>query len=275
MVSAQCQSNQCVDGYCCNSPCGSACDFCDVPGSLGACTTGPLGRAPAPACPNDFACNGVSANCVSTCSSDAGCVAARCGGDVCIPKVSALKENFNSGGFDASVWGFVDSTCSVSNGRLQASTVADSGFYGGIFSARRYDLTDSDLRVELASAGNQNLGSMQAFAQVCHFPGDDPCLSILAQGGTVYVQYGVNAIGSYTAIIGPFPFSNLRHFRMRESASTLYLDLQDDAGTYVNLGSAMTPARTSMQDVTAGFGAGTYQPEATSTTIRWDNINLP
>ena len=39
---AQCTSGNCVDGYCCNGPCSSitsSCQACDVPGSLGICTT--------------------------------------------------------------------------------------------------------------------------------------------------------------------------------------------------------------------------------------------
>lgn len=36
---AQCTSGDCVDGYCCNSTCTASCQACDVPGSLGTCTT--------------------------------------------------------------------------------------------------------------------------------------------------------------------------------------------------------------------------------------------
>lgn len=39
---AQCMNGNCVDGYCCNSACSgvaSECQACDVPGSLGICTT--------------------------------------------------------------------------------------------------------------------------------------------------------------------------------------------------------------------------------------------
>ncbi|MET0794444.1 MAG: MYXO-CTERM sorting domain-containing protein, partial [Polyangiaceae bacterium] len=35
---AQCQSNFCVDGVCCNKRCGDQCAACDVPGSVGTCT---------------------------------------------------------------------------------------------------------------------------------------------------------------------------------------------------------------------------------------------
>lgn len=61
-----CTSNLCVDGFCCNAPCGGQCEACDVPNGEGTCV--PVSGAPRnrPACPG----------------ADAGdvCAAARCDG---------------------------------------------------------------------------------------------------------------------------------------------------------------------------------------------------
>ncbi len=38
-TAAECNSNVCVDGYCCNVACGSQCQACDVPPNPGVCTT--------------------------------------------------------------------------------------------------------------------------------------------------------------------------------------------------------------------------------------------
>jgi hypothetical protein len=49
----QCQSLQCVDGVCCNSPCGVACYSCVVPGLEGKCSPVPAGQSTTGACPLD------------------------------------------------------------------------------------------------------------------------------------------------------------------------------------------------------------------------------
>ncbi len=48
---AECFNNQCVDGYCCNAPCGGQCQACNLTGKLGMCS--PVTGAPVtprPAC---------------------------------------------------------------------------------------------------------------------------------------------------------------------------------------------------------------------------------
>jgi hypothetical protein len=77
-------SGNCVDGYCCNNACSGSCDACNISGSIGSCTLVSAGSAGNPSC-SPYLCNGSSAACPSSCSSDANCVATHfCSGSVCV-----------------------------------------------------------------------------------------------------------------------------------------------------------------------------------------------
>jgi len=52
--SLDCDSGYCVDGVCCTTPCGGVCQACNLPASLGTCTTVPDGYE----CPDTDLCDG-------------------------------------------------------------------------------------------------------------------------------------------------------------------------------------------------------------------------
>jgi hypothetical protein len=272
-TNAQCQAGRCVDGRCCNTTCAAPCDFCNLAGSEGTCTMAPFGKTPSPLCPGGFACNGGGLSCISACNSDAGCVNSRCAIDTCIPKISELKEDFNSGGFDASVWGAVAPNCSVVNNQFQTTTRINNSTYDLITSARRFDLLNSELRIQLVNAGSQPLATLEAYASICDVAAGNRCVAIL--GSNNQIQIELNNSGSFSALVGPFPMTNLRNYRMREAGGTMFLEVQNDAGTYIQLGAAATPFPALLQDVRASFGAGTYNMESVTSTVVWDNINVP
>src|SRR5207253_204123 len=72
-----CASIFCVDGVCCNSACGGACDRCDVTGSSGTCTNLAAGSTGSPSC-QPYLCSGGSA-CPSSCAADGDCAT----GNIC------------------------------------------------------------------------------------------------------------------------------------------------------------------------------------------------
>lgn len=269
-----CVNGRCVDGRCCNSDCTGTCDFCDLPGFEGQCLVAPLGRTPSVACAGDYACDGTSATCSTACESDAGCVGARCGaGGVCIQKLVHLKDDFNSGAFDAATWGSPGSGCSIVNQQFRATTTPGTTSYARIYSRRRYDLTDSELRVDLISAGNQSLTTMQAVAGGCDFATGRRCLYLTISSGEVYLQMSDN--NTFTTPLGSFPLAALRALRMREEAGTLFVEAQDADAGFRQLGSMPTPFSASLRDLSIGVGAGTYAAEPTASTVIWDNVNTP
>jgi len=79
-----CGSGDCVDGYCCDSPCLGRCVRCDAPGSEGRCT--PL--ADGTACPDGNACNGEETCLEGSCTAgvDLACAdTVACTRDLCDP----------------------------------------------------------------------------------------------------------------------------------------------------------------------------------------------
>ncbi len=269
-----CQNGRCVDNRCCESLCNAPCDFCDLPGQAGSCRVAPLGRTPSSACSGGYACNGVSAGCPVSCSVDAGCVgAARCAADnLCIQKIGTIAEDFSTG-FDASVWNPPPAVCTVVNQRYNVSTTAGTTSFPMLRSKRRYDLTDSEVRFELVNAGNQSLATMQAVAQVCTYPMGNRCLSFIANNNYGFIQLANN--NNYTNLVNGSNFVAPARFRIREQAGTLTLARMNDAGTYVQLGSAPTPFANEFTDVALSIGAGTYDIEDAGSTVIWDNINTP
>ncbi|MBI2395501.1 MAG: hypothetical protein HYV09_38395, partial [Deltaproteobacteria bacterium] len=73
-----CASNNCIDGYCCDTACGGSCDACNGAAlgwsgaANGTCAIAPVSYAGSPSC-GSYACNGASATCATGCTSDAQC----------------------------------------------------------------------------------------------------------------------------------------------------------------------------------------------------------
>jgi hypothetical protein len=87
----ECVSNNCIDGFCCNTTCGGSCDACNLPGKEGTCSVVSAGGAGSPSC-GAYVCNGTNASCPTTCSGDAGCASGfYCAGTTCAPR-KALGE---------------------------------------------------------------------------------------------------------------------------------------------------------------------------------------
>ncbi|MGZ3419605.1 MAG: FG-GAP repeat protein [Polyangiales bacterium] len=73
---SECASGNCVEGVCCDKPCGGVCESCALPGSPGICTPTPYGLDPKGAC--------AAGACVKTCDGKGACVDAFPGA-VCAP----------------------------------------------------------------------------------------------------------------------------------------------------------------------------------------------
>jgi hypothetical protein len=85
-VPIECQSGQCIDGFCCNAACGGTCVACNLAGMEGSCSNIPVGQDPANECAGTSVCNGQAA-CKKpngeTCNGGGDCVSQQCADGVC------------------------------------------------------------------------------------------------------------------------------------------------------------------------------------------------
>jgi hypothetical protein len=81
-----CQSDNCVDGYCCDTACTGLCAACNLPTKQGTCSPLADGATPdSPGC-SGYLCNGSSLGCATTCSGNQDCATTHyCSGITCLP----------------------------------------------------------------------------------------------------------------------------------------------------------------------------------------------
>ncbi|MEZ4307971.1 MAG: hypothetical protein R3F14_07980 [Polyangiaceae bacterium] len=90
-MASECQSNNCVDGVCCNVACGGNCQACNLGGAAnGTCTNIPKEQDPANECAGALVCDGMGA-CKSpqgtTCGAASNCASGFCVDGVCCDTV--------------------------------------------------------------------------------------------------------------------------------------------------------------------------------------------
>jgi hypothetical protein len=114
-----CASGFCVDGVCCNTGCGLACDACNLAGKAGTCSPAGAGNAGNPAC-GAYLCDGANGSCPSSCASDANCSAGYyCASDsICKPRKAQASACDTAPGRD----------CKVSGCRVCSSNNCIDGF---------------------------------------------------------------------------------------------------------------------------------------------------
>ena len=74
-TASECQSANCVDGFCCDGSCSGACESCNTPGSVGSCTAAAEKTDPDGECA-PFLCG--SSGCESACNKDEDCASGAC-----------------------------------------------------------------------------------------------------------------------------------------------------------------------------------------------------
>jgi len=96
----ECNSNQCVDGYCCESSCQGACRSCGLPGSLGQCVNAAAGAPdPRSTCSNQGKTScGTNGMCDGTGACQKYPVGYVCGQDTCVQGAHTPPATCNASG---------------------------------------------------------------------------------------------------------------------------------------------------------------------------------
>ena len=267
-----CDSGLCVDGRCCNSTCGAPCDACNVAGRLGSCSPSPLGRLGSPSC-GDYACNGTTTACPTTCAVDAGCAPGfSCSAYLlCQPKAEALYEPFNGTVLDGGTWGryFDPGTAVAVNNRLELGLLPWAGGYCGAYTARTYDGTNSRLSAQLVLPGDQSQATYETY--FLYLSTDNlNRFGFDVYGGALHTMEQI--AGTYTEATAPVPYNPSLHrfLRLRVDGGIAIWETSADAGSFTVIG--VTTTKPWMQTIYVELGAGTWSPEDAGSFAAWDNV---
>jgi len=131
----QCQSDNCVDGFCCDTACSDTCDACNISGAEGTCSVNPIGSAGNPSC-TPYLCDGMFTTCPSSCGSDGECASGFvCAGSACMLPSPLTNASYETG--DYSGWTLTQSTTSGTWANLLGPTTVNDGdllfdFFSGL-----------------------------------------------------------------------------------------------------------------------------------------------
>jgi hypothetical protein len=188
-------------------------------------------------------------------------------------QMKTLQDDFHHSSLDSSKWALINASStrvSITNKRLEVTshTVVDT--YDGIHSVNYYDLTASCAFVRVLNAGSQSITTLQSFIGVNVDTSNG--LIFWIGNGTIYAQKQV--AGTYTSFYSKAYNSNIHKWlKIREAGGTVYWDYSTDGKTWTNFTTLANPfAVTSMYAVVS---AGIYGTEASTTTVIFDNFNVP
>lgn len=180
---------------------------------------------------------------------------------------STFTDDFNDNSFNTSLWTRDSATYVVeTNNQLELSTRTTAAYYG-CYSATTYDL--DSVSVELVSAGNQSIESYEAYPIEVTKDASN-WYKIFVIGGTIYFRKRVG--GSNSTQTEAYSSTNHRWLRIRISGDNVLFEKSAD-------GMSWSSAYTTTKGFTAtgvelSFSVGTWQNEASTTTMIVDNLNV-
>ena len=186
--------------------------------------------------------------------------------------LETLQDNFDDNSRDTAKWNQYGTTTvpSETNQQLEITTSTTLG-YGGYTSVNTLDFTNSYVVAELVNAGNQSLTSLEVFP-VQVYKDADNVLFWYVSGGILVAYQQVANVNTQLATT-TYNSTTHRWLRIRESGGRVYFDYASDGGAWITLTSLLNPW-TPITAVTAELSCGTFNNEASATTVIFDNFNI-
>ena len=185
------------------------------------------------------------------------------------PKFDTLVDTFTGSSLNSSVWNFSGTNVAVVSNQLQISSSLTAATYQ-VFTQNFYDLTNSQLALQLADGGVQTINSWQDFPILLQDSGGTNQLYWYTLQGFIAAYKVVAGTSTQVFSAGYSPTTH-QWLRIREAAGTTYWEYSADGLTWVTAHSEADPiTETSLRLI---IQAGQYNVEASTTAALYDNVN--
>ncbi|HEX8830780.1 MAG TPA: vanadium-dependent haloperoxidase [Longimicrobium sp.] len=188
-----------------------------------------------------------------------------------MPKAITLVDNFGDNTTDTSKW-FTFGNVQEVNQRLEIRPAGNTvNSYGGYTTPSIYDLTNSEVVVELVRALRHAEGA-QTYLLLQNTAGDK--LYFTVQNGLFYcTKFPAGATSSTHLAEVAYDRTRHRWMRIREQLGTLYFEYSADGCEWSLLVSVATPFP--LTTLKIELSAGTFQAVAAPGVAIFDNVNTP
>ena len=186
-----------------------------------------------------------------------------------LPLFGDFVDYFNDNNIDSAVWLDWGGAEVVNvNSQLEMTILSGGGNYQGMETKELYKLTDSSVFVEVKSAGNQALGSLEVTFSL--FRDTSTKIFFLIAGNNL-IAYKKIANSNVYITQTSYNSTTQKYLRLREESGVTYWEYSANATSWTTLHSEATPFP--MGAMQLELVAGVYANEATSTLVIYDNIN--
>ena len=185
-------------------------------------------------------------------------------------KAHTLVDNFGDNAIDAAKWNSFGPVQEV-NQRLEIRPPSSgSNVYGGIVSVASYDLTGSQVAVELLSTLRSNLNAAETYLHLVNANNDH--LFFKVQDGIFYCSKRATGAASSTHLAEVYYDRTVhRWMRIREQLGTVYFEYSSDGCEWVLFVSIPDPW--DLTSVKIELAAGTFNPGPHPGVAIFDNLN--